>query len=107
MYTAREQLKENFKAALEAIHKLGYPQLGAMDMSQRKDLIPIAQNLGLQVNSSFFSWTYLTERWDLAQKAGKEKIMRTEVAYVIEEAAKYGLEYLIFGYIYLQKRATR
>ena len=103
LYTVRDQLAADPQSTLEEISKLGYKQIELMDTDQIPLLKPIAKDLGLAINSSFFSWSVLTGRWDL-----REEEDRTENTFdqVLEDAQKAGLNHLVFGYMLPEERST-
>ncbi|WP_020530014.1 sugar phosphate isomerase/epimerase family protein [Flexithrix dorotheae] len=108
LYTVRNQLDKNFEGTIKAIKELGYSRLEAMDLEdQLPKLMPIAKDLGLKVNSSFFKWTYLTGRWDLVSPGGTSTPPKGKtVDHVIDLAEKNNLEYLVFGYLRPEERET-
>ncbi|MEM1135426.1 MAG: sugar phosphate isomerase/epimerase [Bacteroidota bacterium] len=106
LYTVRNQLSEDFEGTLRAIKEAGYFQIEGGDTIQVKKALPITKDLGLAIRSSFFQWSFVTERWDLAKTVGIEKPEGYTIEKVIDEAAESGLSYLIFGYMLPQERST-
>ncbi|NJO03445.1 MAG: sugar phosphate isomerase/epimerase [Bacteroidia bacterium] len=106
LYTVRDQLQKDFAGTIKAIQQAGYKQLEAMDTAQMPQLLPLAKDLGMTVPSSFFRWSYLTGRWDVAAAAGMPTPEDKSIDSVIEQAQKDGLKYLVFGYMLPQERST-
>ncbi len=107
LYTVRNQLAENPAKTLEAIASLGYKQVELMDVTSAGDLMPIIKDLGLMVRSSFFLWTHITNRWDLAEKAGLPKPPEGyDFNSILDDAADIGLKHLVFGYMLPDERST-
>jgi sugar phosphate isomerase/epimerase len=95
LWTVREQLAEDPKATLRSIAELGYYQVELMDTRQAEKLLPICQDLGLAVHSSFMQWTAITGRWDLVPDE------KTAFSFdeVLDQANEAGLSHLVFGYL--------
>lgn len=107
LYTVRDQLAENPKKTLESIARLGYKQVELMDIATAKDLMPILKDLGLMLRSSFFMWTHVTGRWELAEKYGLPKQPDGyNFDRVLDDAEAAGLKHLVFGYMLPDERAT-
>jgi len=105
LYTVRNQLAADFSGTLAAIKEAGYWQVEAMDMDQLPQLLPIAQDLGLQVKSAFFKWPFITGNWDLVKPDGMNPPPKGYgFENLVGDAAKNGIEYLIFGYMKPQER---
>ena len=107
LYTVRNQLAENPEKTLKSIASLGYKQVELMDIAKAGEITPHAKDLGLMVKSSFFQWTHLTGRWDLAEKYGLPK--QTEgynFDRILDDAEALGLKHLVFGYILPEERST-
>ena len=102
LWTVRDQMAENPKATLQAIKDLGYYQVELGDTRTAKELIPICDDLGLKVKSSFMLWTALTGRWDLVPHETK----KIEFEEVLDQASAAGLSHLVFGYLMPGERET-
>lgn len=96
LWSVRNQLEKDPKGTLKALAEMGYQQIELMDTRQISSLKPIADDLGLAVNSSFMLWTTITGNWDLVPH-------ETDRTYsfdkILEEAQQAGLSHLVFGYI--------
>ncbi len=107
LWTVRNQLAENPEATLKSIKDAGYKQVELMDTYQDKAMIPVIKDLGLGLNSSFFLWTLITDRWDLVEK---NNMPRPPADYsfnhLVEDAEKLGLSHLVFGYMMPEERST-
>lgn len=106
LYTVREPLQQNSEGTLRVIKKLGYKQLELLDMLSNVSLLPLAKDMGLKVNSAFFSWPFITGNWELAKTIGIEPpSKKASFQDVIEAAEKNGLTHLVFGYLLPQERS--
>lgn len=103
LYTLRDQLEEDAVGTLKALADMGYKQVELMDTRQIEKLKPIADDLGLAVNSSFILWTTITGNWDLVPH---EKDQTYSFDKVLEEATAAGLNHLVFGYMMKGERDT-
>lgn len=107
LYTVSNQLAENPEKTLVSIANLGFKQVELMDITSAGNLMPYPKDLGLMVRSSFFLWTHLTGRWDLAEKNNLPKqpegygFNRT-----LDDAEAFGLKHLVFGDILSDERST-
>ena len=107
LYTVRNQLAENPAKTLKAIASLGYKQVELMDIASARNLMPIIKDLGLMVRSSFFLWTHITDRWDLAEKFDLPKQPDGyDFNRILDDAAEFGLKHLVFGYMLPDERST-
>ena len=107
LYTVRDQLAEDPRKTLESIAQLGYKQVELMDIASATDLMPILKDLGLMVRSSFFLWTHVTGRWDLAEKANLPKQPKGyNFNSILDSAEELGLRHLVFGYMLPAERST-
>jgi sugar phosphate isomerase/epimerase len=102
LWTVRDQMVKAPQATLKAIKSLGYHQVELEDTRTAKELLPICNDLGLKVNSSFMLWTALTGRWDLVPHETK-KLAFDEV---LDQASEAGLSHLVFGYLLPGERET-
>lgn len=105
LYTVRNQLSEDFEGTLKAIKKAGYFQIEGGNLEQIKKAKPIANDLGLEIRSSFLQWSFFTGRWDIAAANGIEK-PNYGIEKLIDDFAELGLEYLVFGYMWPEERST-
>lgn len=95
IWTIRDLLAADPVAALRGVKAAGYRQIELMDTAQLPDLLPIAQDLGLAVNSSFINWSAVTGRWDLRT----DNPTPVEFEAIVAEAKRAGLSDLVFGYV--------
>ncbi len=103
VYTVRDQLEQDPNGTLKAIADFGYQQVELMDTRQLATLKPIANDLGMEVNSSFMLWTSLTGNWHLVPD---EKDQQYNFDRVLEDASKAGINHLVFGYLNKGERDT-
>jgi sugar phosphate isomerase/epimerase len=97
LWTVRNQMAEDKRRTLKAVADAGYKQVELMDTKDAKDLLPICQDLGLAVTSSFMDWQVI------GNPAAKDTATVEEV---IEQAKGAGLKHLVFGYIGRGHRET-
>lgn len=107
LYTVREQMQHDPQATLQAIADAGYKQVEGYDLLAYPTLLPMLQNSGLILQSSFFPPAVITGRWDLAEAGGGQKLPEsyTEDS-LIEDAMNNDLKYLVFGYLYPEERRS-
>ena len=105
LYTVRNQLGQDFEGTLKAVKQAGYFQIEGGDLEQIKKAKPIANDLGLEIRSSFLQWSFFTGRWDIATANGMEK-PDYGIEKLIDDAAELGLQYLVFGYMWPEERST-
>ncbi|MEM6840774.1 MAG: sugar phosphate isomerase/epimerase family protein [Bacteroidota bacterium] len=103
LFTVRDQMGKDPAATLTAIKKAGYAQIEGMSPSAYKEISPIMQDLNLTSSSTFFHWAFITGRWDLVPE---EKPKNYSFEQIIEDAIKYNLKYLVFGYMTESERET-
>lgn len=98
LWTVRNQMAADPQATLKAVAAAGYKQVELMDVADATKLAPIANDLGLQVQSAFFNWEVL----------GNDQPAATlpSIDQVIEQAKQHHLKYLVFGYIGKGHRET-
>lgn len=98
LWTVRNQMAADPQATLKAVAAAGYKQVELMDVADATKLAPIANDLGLQVQSAFFNWEVL----------GNDQPASTlpSIDQVIEQAKQHHLKYLVFGYIGKGHRET-
>ncbi len=101
LWSVRNQLEQDPKGTLTALKDFGYQQIELMDTRQLPILKPIADDLGLAINSSFILWTTITEQWELVPH---EKDQTINFDHVLEEASNAGLSHLVFGYLMKEER---
>ncbi len=97
LWTVRNQMAEDKRKTLAAVAAAGYKQVELMDTTDAKELLPICQDLGLNVTSSFINWEAV------ANPTGKD--VPTFDA-IIEQATAAKLKHLVFGYIGKGHRET-
>ncbi len=103
LWSVRNQIEKDPAGTLKALAEMGYQQVELMDTRQIEKLKPIADDLGLKVNSSFMLWTTLTGNWDLVPH---EKDQTFSFEKILEDAQKAGLSHLVFGYLMKGERDT-
>jgi len=103
LWSVRNQLESDPVGTLTVLAEQGYKQVELMDTRQLTQLKPIADDLGLAVNSSFILWTTITGNWDLVPH---EKDQTYSFDKILEEANKANLSHLVFGYLMKGERDT-
>ncbi len=96
LWTVRNQMAADPKGTLEAIAKAGYAQVELGSVMNMDDVVKIAKDNGMNVRSSFFNW----------EAIASPSSNTPSIDAVIETAQKFGLEYLVFGYIGKSARDT-
>ncbi len=104
LYTVRNQLVQNPMKVLETIRDLGYKQVELFDVHLLRRMKPALDNMGLAANSSHFTGALLTGNWDLLAVSGVYKPNNYTLDNVVEDAAKYGLQYLVMPYLFPSER---
>lgn len=106
LWTVRNEIVSNPAATLSKVAALGYKQLEGMNLPQVVQLKEQAADFGLDIHSSFFQWSYLTNNWELANKRGIQKIKGVDsIDHLIELANKSELRNLTFGYLFEEERS--
>ena len=105
LYTVRNQMAEDPLATLKAIKQAGYAQVEGGDPASYEQMMPMLKDVGLSSQSTFFPWPYLTGRWDLVEAEGM-KPAHKDFAGVVDSAQKFGMNYLVFGYMRKEERQT-
>lgn len=96
LYTVRDQMASDPAATLKAIKKAGYSQVEGGNPIELGTMMPMIQDAGLYIQSSFFTPAYVTGNWEL--HGGKPQGSDAYES-VIESANKHDLKYLVFGYL--------
>ena len=103
IWTIRDLLTVDPVAALRGVKEAGYQQIELMDTAQLPELLPIAKDLGLAVNSSFINWSSVTGRWDLRA----DNPQPVEFERIVSDAKAAGLSDLVFGYVMRGNRESK
>lgn len=104
LYTVRNELVMNPMNTLQTISNLGYKQVENFDVHLLRRMKPALDNLGLNVSSSHFTGAFLTGNWDLLAVTGVYKPNNYTLDNIVEDAAEYGLEYLVMPYLFPSER---
>ena len=102
LWSVRDQLERDPRITLQTLAEMGYRQVELMDTTSAAELVPIAREYGLAVNSSFINWNTITGGWQYMPNPDD----KMEFAEVIDQAGEAGLSHLIFGYLNPQERET-
>lgn len=97
LWTVRNQMEKNKENTLHAIAEAGYKQVELGDTSTAAELLPICNDLGLKITSSFLNWAAICT-------PGAKDVPSLEQ--VLEESTNAGLKHLVFGYINKDNRKT-
>lgn len=98
LYTLRDQMAADSKATLKAVANAGYEQVELMSCDAGAiKVADIAKDFGLNVRCAFLDFWGVTnpDRDDI-----------TSVDQTVEFASKIGLDFVVFGYITREERAT-
>lgn len=102
LYTVRNQMANDPAGTLKAIKSAGYSQVEGGNPLEFNKMLPMIKDAGMYSQSSFFSPAYITKNWDI--HGVDPEVKDPEV--LIEAAEKYGLKYLVFGYLNKAERQT-
>lgn len=89
LWTVRNELEMDQEATLKAIKEAGYKQVELMNVMESDNIVNIAQDLDLGINSAHFNWETVFNPSDSTPS----------IESIIEKASAIGLEYLVIGYI--------
>ncbi len=107
LYSLREQLAEDAAAIISAIGKLGFTDAEGYDLIHLKSILPLLENEGITVRSSFLLWSHITGRHDLAQQIGYPWMpAHWGIDHEIELAHALGLKRLVCGYLLPEERSS-
>ncbi|OAV45585.1 sugar phosphate isomerase/epimerase [Lewinella sp. 4G2] len=101
LWSVRDQWQEDAPTTFKALAEIGYQQLELMDTRHAEELVPLAKEHGMAVNSSFINWNTVTGGWQYTPDDTP-----FEYAEVIDQAAEHGLSHLVFGYLRPEERET-
>ena len=105
LYTVRDALVAHPQQTIEAIQQAGYKQVELTDTQQLPQLVPIFQGLGVSIHSAHILPPFITGNWDPLVSMG---VARPPQSYtlekIVEQAASYELQYLVFPFIFPQNR---
>ena len=97
VWTVRNQLEKDIPGTLKAIADAGYHQIELGRVLEADKYIPIANDLGMKVTSSFIDWQAIgNPTADGAADMDK----------IIEKGKELGLKHIVFGYIGKGHRET-
>ena len=97
LWTVRNQMAEDPDATLKAVAKAGYQQVELGSVLGMDQVIKLAGDHGLKVNSAFFNWESVV-------RAGEENVPSLDS--IIEKASEFQLKHLVFGHIAKGYRET-
>lgn len=98
IYTLRNQLKpESAEATLKAVADYGYKQVEPYGYPGKSDLVKIAKDLGLKVNSSHFDWNCVVNPQD------KHKVSFDQI---LDSAKEAEITHLVVPYLVDRNRKT-
>ncbi|ANQ51866.1 sugar phosphate isomerase/epimerase [Flammeovirga sp. MY04] len=107
LWTVRNELLKDEPKTLKSISDFGYQQLEGMNLPQVMSIKDQANDVDLEIRSTFFQWTYLTNNWELANTRGIQKIKGvSDVESLVELSHKLGLKNLTFGYLFPEERSV-
>lgn len=97
LWTVRNQMENDKRKTLQSIADAGYKQVELGDTETAAELIPICQDLGMYVTSSFLNWQAIC--------TPTEKDVPS-LDKILEQASAANLKHLVFGYINKANRQT-
>ena len=101
LWSVRDQMEKDPRTTLKTLSEIGYQQVELMDTTHAAELVPIAREYGLAVNSSFINWNTVTGGWQYTPDTAP-----FEFDEVIDQAGEHGIDYLIFGYLRPEERTS-
>ena len=103
LWTVRNQMAEDPATTLKTIKDLGYHQIEMGSIMNMSNVVEIAKDLDLKINSSFFSMCHLIGGWEYMEA---EAPKHYNFENVLEDAQKIGIDALVFGYLFPQQRGS-
>ena len=97
IYTLRDQLKADLKGTLKAVAEAGYTQVEPYGFPGGLEMIKVAKDLGLEVNSIHFDW-------EAAVNPSDEEF--SDFKKIVEKAKKTGISHLVVPYLHDKDRKT-
>ena len=101
----REPLMTQPQQTVEVIQRAGYRQVELFDTQLLPQLSPVFKGLGLTINSSHFLPPLITGNWNPLTALGTSPPPEDYTfERAVDQAAEYGLTYLVFPFVYPQDR---
>ncbi|MBK1875232.1 sugar phosphate isomerase/epimerase family protein [Pelagicoccus mobilis] len=97
LYTLRNQLKADLAGTLKSVAEAGYKQVECYGFPDAEEMIKVAKDNGLAVNSSHFAWESVTD----PKKEGVAPF-----AQILDQANEAGLTHLVVPYVHGHNRET-
>lgn len=101
LWTVRDQMAKDPEMTLKTLQEIGYYQVEFGNTRDIKSHLPLCNDLGLQVHSSFINWNTITGGWKYTPEETPY-----EFAEVIDNAGEAGLSHLVFGYLRPEERTS-
>lgn len=97
LYTLRNELKADLEGTLKSVADAGYKQVECYGFPDAEEMIKVAKDNGLAVNSSHFAWESVTD----PKKEGVPAFGE-----ILEKANEAGLTHLVVPYVHGHNRET-
>lgn len=101
LWTVRDQMEKDPKTTLDTLRAIGYYQVEFGDTRTVKQHLPLCNDLGLRVHSSFINWNTITGGWQYTPEQSPY-----EFGEVVDNAGEAGLSHLVFGYLRPEERTS-
>ena len=101
LWSVRDQVELDPRETFKTLADIGYRQVELMDTRQAAELVPLAEEYGMQVNSSFINWNTVTGGWRYTPDDTP-----FEFTEVIDQAGERGISHLVFGYLRPEERTS-
>ena len=99
LWSVRDQMELDPRETLKALAEIGYKQVELMDSRDAATVVPLANEFGLQVNSSFLAWNTVTGGWKYTPEDTP-----FEFAEALDQVGEKGIDTLVFGYLRPEER---
>ena len=101
LWSVRDQMEQDPRVTFQTLAEIGYQQVELMDSRGAAELVPLAEEYGLAVNSTFINWNTVTGGWKYTPDDTP-----FEFAEVMDQAGQHGLSHLVFGYLRPEERTS-
>lgn len=102
--SVQELLVSDPMKIINALDQMNIRNLELQDVSLLNKLQPVLKGAGFKVPSSFFPSPYITNNWNPVASMGLKIPANRDFKSVVDQAAKYGLHYLVMPGLFPQDR---
>ena len=97
VWTVRNQMEKDTPGTLKSIADAGYKQVELGSVMAADKIVPVANDLGMQVTSSFIDWQSI---------ANPDADGAADIDRIVDKGKELGLKHIVFGYIGKGHRET-